>query len=110
MTQPIQPDRTASPVRDHPHGTRDASSRSTGPTEAATAAGTPDVDTANVSQGSALLRSASLAPGSGAIGNAEEARALAARISEALRGDPSRAMQAYRGARSEDVQALLATV
>lgn len=110
MTQPIQSDRPATTIadRDRPTAARAAApspSRAAEPNAAA-----PAVDSADVSQGSALLRSTAPAPASGAVGNAEQARALAARITEALHGDPARAMQAYAATRREDVQALLATV
>lgn len=107
MTQPIQSDRPASPIadRDRPAAARAAAARSPGTNDAAGAA--PAVDTADVSQASALLRSAAPAPGSGAIGNADQARALAARVREAMAGDPARAMQAYSAVHREDVEALL---
>lgn len=107
MTQPITPDRLAPPIadRDRPKAARPPAT-STGPSESAAATAT---DTADVSQGSALLRSTAPPPASGAVANAEQAQALAARITEALSGDPARAMQAYAAIRREDVQALLAT-
>lgn len=105
MTQPIQSDRPASPIadRDRPAAARAAAARSPGTNDSAGAA--PAVDTADVSQASVLLRSA--APGSGAIGNADQARALAARVREAMAGDPARAVQAYSAVHREDVEALL---
>jgi len=108
VTQPIQPDRLAPPIadRDRSKAARAAPSPSAGTTDNAS---TATADTADISQGSALLRSAAPAPGSGAVANAEQARALAARITEALSGDPARAMQAYAAIRREDAQALLAT-
>ena len=107
MTQPIQPDRLAPPIadRDRPKATR-ATATSAGTAENASS---PATDTADISQGSALLRSTAPAPASGTVANAEQARALAARITEALSGDPARAMQAYAAIRREDAQALLAT-
>lgn len=108
VTQPIQPDRLAPPIadRDRSKAARAAASPSAGTAETTSSAA---ADTADISQGSALLRSAAPAPGSGAVANAEQARALAARITEALSGDPARAMQAYAAIRREDAQALLAT-
>ena len=107
MTQPIQPDRLAPPIADRDRSqTARATATSAGPSGNAPAAA---VDTADISQGSALLRSTAPTPGTGAVANAEQARALAARITEALTGDPARAMQAYAAIRREDAQALLAT-
>jgi hypothetical protein len=107
VTQPIPPDRLAPPIadRDRPKAARPPAT-ATGPSENAAAKA---ADTADVSQGSALLRSTAPAPASGNVANAEQARALAARITEALSGDPARAMQAYAAIRREDAQALLAT-
>jgi hypothetical protein len=107
VTQPIQSDRLAPPIadRDRPKASRPPAT-SSGAAESASA---PAADTADISQGSALLRSAAPSPGSGAVANAEQARALAARIAEALNSDPARAMQAYAAIRREDAQALLAT-
>lgn len=107
MTQPIPSDRLAPPIadRDRPKAGR-APATSPGATEGAPA---PAADTADISQGSALLRSTAPAPASGVVANAEQARALAARVTEALSGDPARAMQAYAALRREDVHALLAT-
>lgn len=107
MTQPIPSDRPANPIADRD---RPTTARSTA-TPAAGAAGSPDAtpapDTADVSRGSALLRSAAPGPGSGAVGDAAQARALAGRITESLQGDPARAMQAYAAVRRDDVEALL---
>ena len=111
MTQPIPSDRPAPAVADRDRSTtaRAASTPSASSTETAAAAA-PEVDTAHIGPGSALLRSAGTRPGSGAVTDAEQARALAARITEALKGDQARAMQAYAAISHEDVQALLATV
>jgi hypothetical protein len=57
---------------------------------------------------SALLRNAAVPTASGAVGSADEARALAGRIAEALRGNASHAVQAYAGINADAVQALLA--
>jgi hypothetical protein len=107
VTQPIPPDRLAPPIadRERPKAARPTAT-SAGPADSAPA---PAGDTADISQGSALLRSTAPAPASGAVANAEQARAIAARITEALSGDPARAIQAYAAMRREDVQALLAT-
>jgi hypothetical protein len=105
VTQPIQPDRLAPPIadRDRSKAAR-APATSGGTTESASA---PAVDTADVSQGSALLRNAATTPGSGTVATPEQARALAARITAALSGDPARALQAYAAIRREDAQAAL---
>jgi hypothetical protein len=108
VTQPIQSDRPAAPVadRDRPAAARAAAAPSTGPGEGAATA-SPEADTAHIGAASALLRNAAPTPGTGAVGNAEQARALAARIAEALHGDPARAVQAYAAIHRDDVQALL---
>ena len=106
MTQPIQSDRLAPPIadRDRSKATR---APATTPAGAAETASTPAADTADVGQASALLRSAAPAAGSGNVGSAEQARALAARVREAMNGDPARAVQTYASIHREDVQALL---
>jgi hypothetical protein len=109
VTQPIQPDRsTASiPDRERPIAARGSASRPTPSGETAIAAPS-GADTAEIGQASALLRDAAAPAASGAVGSADEARALAGRIAEALRGNASHAVQAYAGINAEAVQALLA--
>jgi hypothetical protein len=105
VTQPIQSDRLAPPIAD-----RDRSKAARAPATPAGAAETasaPAPDTADVGQASALLRNAAPAAASGAVGSAEQARALAARVREAMNGDPARAVQTYASIHREDVQALL---
>ncbi len=109
MTQPIQPDRTTAsiPDRERPTSARGAAAR------AATAGEPPgttpaSTDTADIGQASALLRNAAAPAPTGAVGSADEARALAGRIAEALRGNASQALHAYAGVSGENVQALLA--
>lgn len=113
MTQPIQSDRLAPPIAD-----RDRSPAARGPATPAspdagdaTAAAAPETDTARIHQGSALLRNAAATAGTGSVRDPEQARALAARITDALRRDPADAIKAYAATRREDVEAvLLATV
>jgi hypothetical protein len=105
VTQPIQSDRLAPPIahRDRSKATRAPAT----PAGAAETASPPAADTADVGQASALLRSAAPAAASGAVGSAEQARGLAARVREAMNGDPARAVQTYASIHREDVQALL---
>lgn len=109
MTQPIQPDRTTAsiPDRDRPSATaRGAASRSSPAGEGARPAA-PGADTAEIAQASALLRTAAAPATTGAVGSADEARALTGRITEALRGNASQAVQAYADISANTVQALL---
>jgi hypothetical protein len=108
VTQPIQPDRTTAsiPDRERPTAARGSAAR---PAPSGEAAATPSgTDTAEIGQASALLRNAAAPTASGAVGSADEARALAGRIAEALRGNASHAVQAYAGINADAVQALLA--
>jgi hypothetical protein len=107
VTQPIQPDRPTPPIadRDRSKATRTASSAATAG-DAGNAAAT--IDSADLRQGSALLRSSASAPGSGAIAAADEARSLATRVAVTLATDPARALQAYAAMSREAVQGLLA--
>jgi len=109
VTQPIQPDRTTASIPDRdrpPAAARGAASRSSPAGEAASPAA-PGADTAEVGHASALLRNAAAPATTGAVGSADEARALAGRIAEALRGNASHAVQAYAGISADTVQALL---
>jgi hypothetical protein len=111
VTHPIQPDRIAPaiPDRDRPSAVRNRPTAQATPQETKELVA-PDTDTAHVDQGAALLRnSAAATRTAGAVETAEQASALAARIAEALRGDPARAMQAYSAVQGEAVHALLAT-
>jgi len=109
VTQPIQPDRTTAsiPDRDRPTAARGSATRSPPAGETATTAA-PGADTAEIGQASALLRSAAAPAATGVVGGADEARALAGRIAEALRDNASHGVQAYAGINADTVQALLA--
>jgi hypothetical protein len=108
VTQPIHPDRLTPPIADRDRSKATPAAPSPATTSDANSAA-PSIDTADISQGSALLRTTAPARGSGTIANADQAHALAVRVAGALSGDPARALQAYAATSREDVQALLAT-
>ncbi len=113
MTQPIHSDRTAATVSDRertlpvrPDATRQAPGAEHAPSSTASPA---PHDTADVAQGSALLRAAAHRDSHREPMDGAQAAAKAAQIAALLGSDPSRAMQAYAGISRDDVQALLAT-
>lgn len=113
MTQPIHSDRTTATISDRertlaarPDATRRAPDAEHAP--ASTASPAPH-DTADVAQGSALLRAAAPRDLQREPMDGARAAAKAAQVAALLGSDPSRAMQAYAGISRDDVQALLAT-
>lgn len=114
MTQPIPPDRATAAVSDRertlpvrPDATRQAPGAEHAP--GSTASPAPH-DTADVAQGSALLRAATPRDPYPEPMDGAQAAAKAARVAALLGSEPARAMQAYAGISRDEVQALLATV
>lgn len=115
MTQPIHPDRSAAAASDRDRAVpirADAASRPAPRDDDAPPASPAAAprDTADIAQGSALLRAVDRrdAPNTSIDSAAVAARATA-RVAELLRAEPARAMQAYAGLGRDDVQALLTT-
>lgn len=114
MTQPIHPDRTAATVSDRERTAPvrpDAKRQAPGAGHAPVSTPSPALhDTADVAQGSALLRAAAPRDSHREPMDGAQAAAKAARVVALLGGEPARAMQAYAGVSRDEVQALLATV
>jgi hypothetical protein len=112
VTQAINPDRSATTVsdRERPLPARaEAARQGAGQQQPTPPAAPAPRDTADVAQGSALLRAQAQRDAGNPPTDAAQAAAKAARITELLSGDPARAMRTYAGIRGDDVQALLAT-